>query len=458
MMTGLLLALTALGAGDLRDEADRALRRAVTFFSQKVTSHGGYVWRYSEDLSKREGEGEASETTAWTQPPGTATVGLAYLEAYSATGDQLHLNAVMATARALVRGQLRSGGWPHKIEFAAEDRRAYAFRTGPKLEDQKNWSTLDDDKTQSSLLFMIRVDRTLDFNDEPIHEATEYALNALLKAQFPNGGFPHKFDGPVTADPPRRASYPESWSRTMPERDYNVFPTLNDHLLFDLTPVLFEAARTYKDRRFRRAAIRVGDFLIGAQMPEPQPAWAQQYDFDMHPCWARKFEPPSITGGESQTAIRTLMMIYRETGDRKYLEPVPRALAYLRRSRLTGGMLARFYEFKSNRPLYFTRDYKLTYSDGDMPTHYGFKTPDYTDRIAKDLKRLKAMKVPAEKSRKIAKPSDKLVRRIIKALDGRGAWVEAGRLRRHDWDGRVIESDTFARNVGILSDYLAATR
>ena len=42
----------------------------------------------------------------------------------------------------------------------------------------------------------------------------------------------------------------------------------------------------------------------------------------MHPAWARKFEPPSVTGGESQGIIRTLLRIYRETGERRYLDAV----------------------------------------------------------------------------------------------------------------------------------------
>ena len=71
-----------------RDEATQALRRATDFFRTQVAAEGGYLWRYSEDLSKREGEGKASETTVWVQPPGTATVGHAYLDAYHATKDE----------------------------------------------------------------------------------------------------------------------------------------------------------------------------------------------------------------------------------------------------------------------------------------------------------------------------------------------------------------------------------
>src|SRR5436305_67082 len=83
----------------------------------------------------------------------------------------------------------------------------------------------------------------------------------------------------------------------------------------------------------------------------PPPAWAQQYNAQMQRAWARKFEPPSVTGGESQGVIRILMDVYRQTGDRKYLEPIPRALDYLQKSEVSAERLARFYELKTNRPL-----------------------------------------------------------------------------------------------------------
>ena len=51
-------------------------------------------------------------------------------------------------------------------------------------------------------------------------------------------------------------------------------------------------------------------FLLLAQLPEPQPGWAQQYNIEMEPEWARKFEPPAVTGGESQKVIATLLTLF----------------------------------------------------------------------------------------------------------------------------------------------------
>jgi hypothetical protein len=317
----------------------------------------------------------------------------------------------------------------------------------------------------------MRLDQALEFNDSKVHEAVLYALDHLAAAQFPNGAWPQRFNQPPDPAkfPVKKASYPPSWPREFPSANYGGYYTFNDNALADCIDVMFEAGRLYDVDRYTAAARRGGDFILLAQMPEPQPIWAQQYDVNMHPVWARKFEPPSVTGGETQGVLRILLKVYRETGDRKYLQPFHVALDYLRRSRLQDGRLARFYELQTNRPLYFTKEYKLTYSDADMPTHYGFKVSDNSESIAREYNRLQQLS-PEELSRRDeprpsrGKPSRsqvEQVRSVIAALDDRGAWVEEGRLQYHGPDDptrRVIDSRTFIKNVGTLSGFLARTR
>src|SRR5262245_48416332 len=263
---------------------------------------------------------------AWLQPPGTPSVGEAYLHAYERTKEQFLLDAAIHTARSLVKGQLHSGGWDNSIEFDPEKRKAHAYRVdGPPAARARNVSTLDDNKTQSAIRFLMHIDRALGFKDQPIHEATLYALDSLVKVQYPNGAWPQRFSGAPKAEdfPVIKANYPDSWPRTFPGVNYAGYYTLNDNAQADVISTLFEGAEIYDERRYSDSARRGGDFLILAQMPEPQPAWAQQYNAQMQPAWARKFEPPSVTGGESHGAIRTLMDVYRQTGDKKYLEPIP---------------------------------------------------------------------------------------------------------------------------------------
>ncbi|MCA9432707.1 MAG: hypothetical protein KC940_19490, partial [Candidatus Omnitrophica bacterium] len=432
---------------------------------ENVSTEGGYLWQYSEDLEKREGEGKASKTMPWVQPPGTPSVGGAFLDAYEATGEPYYLEVAKQTAMALVRGQLLSGGWDYRIEFDPEKRKSYAYRVDNNREASRNTSTLDDNTTQSALRFLMRVDQTLDLKNEAIHDAVVYSLKHLLDAQYPNGAWPQRFDS--SPDPQKhpvmKASYPETWSRTHPDQDYRSYYTFNDNTISDMVRVMLDAHEIYGDPKYLESAEKAGDFVLLAQMPEPQPAWAQQYDVEMHPAWARKFEPPAVTGGESRGAIQTLLMVYEATGKEKYLEPIPKALDYFEISRLPNGELARFYELKTNRPLFFTKNYQLTYDDSDMPTHYSFKQGYWVDSVRAEYERVKSHKPEDSKEAKEdptqARVSDleEKARGVLDRLDDQGRWVEDSRLRYHgdeDPTRRILSSRTFVANVGILCDYL----
>lgn len=467
LMSVVLIGPAAAAETPLRERAAKGLKKAVDFFDREVSCEGGYLWRYSEDLQRREGEGKASPTTVWVQPPGTPSVGMALLEVYEDTGDQHYLQAAQRTGMCLVRGQLRSGGWDYQITFDPNQRARYDYRAEPAGKGKlRNTSTLDDDTTQAALRMLMRLDKALDFKDEQIHEAALFGLKKLTEVQYPNGAWPQRFDSPPDPQqfPVKKADYPETWSKTFPQADYKSFYTFNDNALNDVIDVMFEAWHTYGDSQYRGSAERAGGFILLAQMPDPQPGWAQQYNNDMQPAWARKFEPPAITGGESHGVVRALFQLYRETGDKKYLEPIPRALAYYRSSLLPSGELARFYELKTNRPIYFTKDYQYTYSDADMPTHYSFKGGNWTDSAEREYQQLLKLTPEDLQKKRTNRPSQaspKLVaevKSVLAALDDRGRWVEDGRLRYQGDDDstrRIIDCTTFIRNVRTLSAYLA---
>jgi hypothetical protein len=54
----LLSRITSSAADSLPEQTASTLKRLVEFYHDKVAEHGGYVYRYSEDLAKREGEGK----------------------------------------------------------------------------------------------------------------------------------------------------------------------------------------------------------------------------------------------------------------------------------------------------------------------------------------------------------------------------------------------------------------
>jgi hypothetical protein len=153
--------------------------------------------------------------------------------------------------------------------------------------------------------------------------------------------------------------------------------------------------RYSEDLRAREGEGRAGDTTVWVQPPgTPTVAGALLDAYE-------------ATGGESQGVLRTLLLLYQHTQDRRFLEPIPRAIAYFRRSQLPDGQLARFYELQTNRPLYFTRQYVLTYRDDDLPTHYAFKVGNSIDRIAREYTRLAELE-PAALTREIdSRPAGK---------------------------------------------------
>jgi len=451
--------LSAADGDPTASEVLSAMKKAATYYHDQVAVHGGYVYFYSPDLTQRFGEGPASADQIWVQPPGTPTVGMAYVQAYHATTDAFYLNAATETAEALIYGQLESGGWTNSIDFDPKGRTAQ-YRNGKGR--GKNNTSLDDDQTQSAIRFLMRVDQAYDFQHEKIHEATMIALDALLAAQFQNGAFPQVWTGPVDQSLPiQEASFPQyDWKTEGRIKNYWDMYTLNDGVATSVSAVLIEAYETYGDERYLTALKKLGDFLILAQLPSPQPAWAQQYNYDMNPIWARKFEPAAVAGRESQDAIETLLKIYDVTGDRKYLEPIPKAVNYLEASLLPDGRLARYYELQTNRPLYMNRNgknYFLTYDDKNLPDHYGWKTDQNLEQLKNEYRRLVGS---PKRPGTTPQVSADQVESILTGMDDQGRWITTYSDQKLVGDqkfrpgDKYISSETFATNIEALSEYL----
>lgn len=453
------------------------MRRAADFYRHKVSTEGGYHYYYTADLSYGRSESAEGPTQVEVQREATPIVTLAYLDAWDATGDREYLEHARAAAHALLRGQLCSGGWDYLIEFDPAKRNQYQYRSDKNCgEDKRGVTNLDDNVTQAAIRVLMRVDKALDFSDKAIHEGAMYALDKMVAAQYPIGAWPQRFRKAPDAGslPVKRASYPESWSKKWPGPDYQSHYTFNDNSIADAIDMMLEAARIYNEPRFRASAEKGGQFILLAQMPDPQPAWAQQYNREMQPAWARVFEPPSVTGGESQGIMRILMMLYRETGEKKYLEPIPRALDYLKRSfiprgdaeafrRLPDGpVLARFYELKTNKPLYITKGsrisasglgnrmvdgYEISYSPESVITHYGViisgrdlstLEDDYRSLAAADPKtirrpdKLHGLSPWSERAPRAAESrvGAAEAKKIVASLDERGAWTKTGVIGR----------------------------
>jgi hypothetical protein len=468
LATGLLSPASALAAPDhdrLALRATAALTRAAAYFRTEVAVQGSYGWRYSADLTYRRGEGLMTPSQGWVQPPGTPAVGLALLQAYAATGDGQFLEAAAETAHALAATQLESGGWQHMIEFDPEQRKAWCYRRDP--DDRRDpgaraqnelcdATTLDDNISESALELLMRVDVAVNGADPVLRDAVAYGLEKFIAAQYPNGAWPVRFDRRVPngqAWAAWRAHYPDTWSRAWVEITDPLFYGTNDNLIGDMIRVFLVAHLLYGREEYLATAIRAGEFLLAAQMPEPQPGWAQLYNRDMEPIWGRKFEPPAITSWETRRAVDSLIELHLYTGRERYIDAAGRAAAWLEASQLRDGQWARFYELRTNRPLYMTSDYQLTYEAGDTPRHYGFRARFDVPRTLERYRRLAGGElalVPAalasDSTQALAAELAGQVERIVAALDERGRWLEDD----------MINSATFIANVDLLARYVAA--
>jgi PelA/Pel-15E family pectate lyase len=429
------------GSDELNVQASNALRKAAAYFTTHVATNGGYLWWYSPDLSKRAGEGEASHTEIWVQPPGTPTVGLAYLYAYEKTGEETYLEAAKAAADALIWGQLECGGWDYSIDFDPKRSQRWYYRhdvdKGIDGAKRRNRATFDDNTTQSALRFIMAVDRTTG-NEGKYHEAAMYGLSFMLKSQFENGAWPQRY--PLDA------------------KGYSRWYTFNDGAINDCIQTMLDAYQIYGDAKYLDSARRGGDFIIASQLPALQAGWAQQYDYDMKPAWARKFEPPSVCSAVTARNITMLADLYLVTGDVKYLDPIPKAIDWLRQSEISPGRWARFYELGTNRPLYFNKKYELVYTDDDLPTHYSFqgswgnKPIAYYERVkSKGREKYRTDEnapLSDDARRALQEDLSQKVQTIIAQQDEQGRWLTEGK----------IQTRTFSQNIRILSDYIALTR
>ncbi len=454
------------------DAVTASMKRAAAYFRSHVAFAGGYGWRYTQDLKNAQGESakHATPTLTMIQPPGTPSIGLSMLEAYRVSGDKLFLQGAKEAAQSLMWCQLASGGWDSHFDYDRLKASRFHYRRDIDAGDtepgrRRYTSTLDDNKTQAALLFLLELANTPEYkNDRQLRHAVDFGFEGLLAAQAPNGGWAQRFTGAADAKlPVLKAKFPKTWSRTFPAVDYTPFYTLNDDNMLNTIRLLLRAYELEQDERFLKAAKRAGDFLLLAQFPEPQPVWAQQYNFAMEPAWARKFEPPSLCSLESLGAMNALLDLWLLTGDDKYHQTLSAALEWFDRSSLNGKgkRWARFYEMESNKPLYCKANtYEVTYDDSDLPTHYGFIFSDYLkgklERFRKKfamsreqlLKKTKGVPDTEKAWTEIAKNKAEKVHEAMQNQEKNGVWLKDG----------LIDAGEFMRNFESMCKYVNAAK
>jgi PelA/Pel-15E family pectate lyase len=333
-----------------------AMKRATTFMVEKVSTHGGYVWSYLPDFSRRWGELEAKPSMIWVQAPGTPEMGQLFLDAYHATGDEYYYRAAENAADALIAGQLPCGGWNYVIDFAGEQslRQWYGTvgRNAWRLEEFLHYygnATFDDSVSSLAAQFILRI--YAEKHDAKFKPALDRAIQFVLASQYPIGAWPQRW-------PPMG----EFSHHGLP--DYTSFLTFNDDVITENIEFLLQCYAVLGEKRVLDPILRgMNSYLVTQQGP-PQPGWALQYTPDLQPAGARSYEPRAIATHTTAANIGNLLKFYRLTGETKFLARLPEALDWLEAVRLppdvrksSGGRgeWPTFLEVGTNRPLYLHR-------------------------------------------------------------------------------------------------------
>jgi hypothetical protein len=337
---------------DVRAVALSALKRAALYMDEVVSFRGGYVWSYAPDFSRRFGEMEAYHTMCWLQPPGTASVGHLYLDAYHATHDPVFLRAARRTALAVKHAQRPEGGWNYIFDFAGEGslQRWYDTigRNGWRLEEFQHRyrnSTFDDATTAVAAQLMLRM--YLETDDEIWDHAVHKVIDFILESQFgpemgiADGGwpqrFPHSRDSIESMPMPNAFQLPPGSWAGMEDGDYTLHVTFNDDVMGENIKFLTMCVMSLGKKQLVKPILRAMECMRRLQQPAPQAGWGLQHLSRPRdgrpagaPAGARTYEPRSLTTHTTNTNINQMFHYFDLTGDRKFLERVPEAIAWLK--------------------------------------------------------------------------------------------------------------------------------
>lgn len=286
-------------------------------------------------------------------------------------------------ADRVLRYQSSAGAWPKNTDLLAPATPAEidVINRGGKA------NTIDNGATTLPIRFLAGVGGAT--GGETYRAAVIRGVDYLLASQYKNGGFPQ--------------FYPL-------HQGYYSHITYNDGAMINALTLLRDVAAGRPPFRFvdtgRRtraaAAVTRGiDCILKTQIKQDGrlTAWCAQHDeVTLAPAWARKYEPPSLSGCESVGIVHFLMSIEQPSSE--IIGAVEGAVAWLRAVPITGQRLdrikhadgrterllvpdpaapllwARFYELGTNRPLYMDRHsvpvYEFAEIDDERRSGYNY--------------------------------------------------------------------------------------
>ncbi len=372
---------------------------------------------------------------------GTPLIGSVFLTMYTIEPNPVYLDISREVGDAILAIQDENGGFYY-------DGRRYKDGRGydPHPFNFRHSTILDDNVMQSCMSYLLDLyNLTKDFK---YYLGFDKAMVCLNSVELPQGGWK------------QRSNYPDNV--------YQSQITLNDNALNDVVMMLLKANSIFPNNTaYLDTAIRAGELLINAQGNGGstfQQGWAQQYDSNLQPCWARDFEPPAICSMQTATSINILMELFLTTNDTIWLDPIPDAIAWLNSSetKLDNNTWARLYELETNIPIYGIENGKnknpqYVYNFEDARPGYTWQNSFGIPEVIENYLQLVnlSFSIPDYLNWRSILPSTEILEQttyfIIHKLTPSGFWVDSdGPWLKEE----QIISQTFARNAFIVFQYL----
>ena len=274
--------------------------------------------------------------------------------------------------------QRNNGGWPKNYDMQAILTKEQTDSVSKSK--SQNHTTFDNSTTYTHVEYLAEVYTATKI--EKYKEACLKGINFILKAQFPNGGWPQYY--PL-------------------EENYSRHITYNDGAMLGVMETLKrinenDPAFAFVPNDIRQKSIiayKKGlECILKTQIISKGrlTAWCQQHDeVTLKPAWARAYEMPSICNGESVQIVMMLMSL--DNPDKRIIESVQSAIKWFEESKIMNTRVktipsppeesqyktitidkvvvpdntappiwTRFYEVETERPLFSDRNSKLLYS------------------------------------------------------------------------------------------------
>jgi PelA/Pel-15E family pectate lyase len=279
---------------------------------------------------------------------------------------------IVHIAENLLAGQNPDGGWPPNKDWIR------AFPPGKRSSLRGGRSTLDNRSTWSQIDYLARVHRQTGV--ERYAQSALKGIEYVLRRQGSSGGWRGRDVAAITFNDDVMAGVLRTLKAARDDRQLYSFvqPAVRDRV---------KAAYRKGLKCVLACQIKVGDRLT---------AWGQQHSHKtLRPVWARSFEPPSIVSAESVRVVRFLMSI--ENPPPEVVASIQAAVAWLDRVKIEGirvkevkakpvkfkhhwsdsdrvvvkdpqapPIWARFYDLKTEEPIFCTRQRKITSDYADV--------------------------------------------------------------------------------------------